>query len=151
MEIFYKFKIRLQEIMPALPDPSQTLPKGTPGCLKKRRLLNEKELRPELCREYAEKFLALGWWEDALEFFQKAGEAQGLEKIKNHCLETGDAYLLGRLGGGQDPETWRQLAERALDLGKLRFARRAYEQAGDVDKTAMVEGLIAGAETQAED
>jgi hypothetical protein len=136
--------------MAALSHPSQALPKGVPGCLKKRRLLNEKELRPEVCREYGEKFLALGWWEDALVFFQKAGDAQGLEKIKNHCLETGDAYLLGRLGH-QEPPTWRQLAEQALDLGKLRFARRAYELAGDPDKAAMVEGLIAGAAPATED
>jgi hypothetical protein len=134
-----------------LSHPTQTLPKGLPGCLKKRRLLNELELKPELCLEYGEKFLAQGWWEDALEFFQKAGDSQGLEKIKNHCLKTGDAYLLGRLGVGQDPQTWRQLAEQALDLGKLRFARRAYELAGDPDKAAMVEGLIAGAETETED
>ena len=134
-----------------LSHPTQTLPKGLPGCLKKRRLLNDRELKPELCREYGEKFLALGWWEDALEFFQKAADPQGLEKIKQHCLETGDAYLLGRLGVAQDPKTWRQLAEQALDLGKLRFARRAYELAGDPDKTAMVEGLIAGAETETED
>ncbi len=128
-----------------------TLPKGLPGCLKKRRLLNEKEPRPELCREYGEKFLAHGWWEDALEFFQRADDPQGLEKIKQHCLETGDAYLLGRLGVSQDAQTWRQVAEQALHLGKLRFARRAYELAGDPDKAAMVEGLIAGAEPEAEE
>ena len=134
-----------------LSNPTQVLPKGLPGCLKKRRLLNDRELKPELCREYGEQFLAQGWWEDALEFFQKAGDPQGLEEIKKHCLETGDAYLLGRLGVSQDPQTWRQLAEQALDLGKLRFARRAYELAGDPDKAAMVEGLIAGAETETED
>ena len=77
----------------------------------------------------------------------KCGDAPGLEKIKDHCLETGDAFLLGRLGSPQDPKTWRQLAERALDQGKFRFARRAYELAGDPDKAAMVEGLIAGANT----
>ena len=130
---------------------TSTLPKGLPACLKKRRLLNEKELRPELCREYGEKFLAQDWWEDALEFFQRAGDSQGLEKIKEHCLKTGDAYLLGRLGVSQDAKTWRQLAEQALDLGKLRFARRAYQLAGDPDKAAMVDGLIAGAGTEVED
>ncbi|MCL4500262.1 MAG: hypothetical protein M1438_00205 [Deltaproteobacteria bacterium] len=126
------------------PQPSQKLPKGLPGCLKKRRLLNDPELRPELCRAYAENFLALGWWQDALEFLQKCGDVQGLEKIKEHCLETGDVFLLSRLRSPQDPKTWRQLAERALDLGKFHFARRAYELAGDSDKAAMVDGLIAG-------
>jgi hypothetical protein len=137
--------------MSTLPHTAPVLPKGVPGSLKKRRLLNERELRPELCREYGEKFLALGWWEDALEFFLKAGDTEGLEKIKNHCLETGDAYLLGRLGVRQEPKIWRQVAEQALDLGKLHFARRAYEQAGDPDKTAMVDGLIAGTGTELED
>ncbi len=122
----------------------QPLPKGLPGCLKKRRLLNEPEPRLELCRQYAEKFLALGWWDDALQFFQKAGDAQGLEKVKNHCLETGDAHLLSRLGSPQEPKIWRQLAEQAIEQGKFRFARRAYELAGDLDKAAMVDGLIAG-------
>jgi hypothetical protein len=83
--------------------------------------------------------------QDALEFFQKCGDAQGLEKIKTHCLETGDAFLLGRLGSPQDPKTWRLIAEKALDQGKFHFARRAYELAGDPDKAAMVDGLIAGA------
>lgn len=132
--------------MPISSKPDQPLPKGLPGCLKKRRLLNDPELRPELAREYGEKFLALGWWEEALEFFKKSDDAPGLEKIKNHAVETGDAYLLGRLGLPQEPQTWRQLAEQALDQGKLRFARRAYELAGDADKAAMVEGLIGGAE-----
>ncbi|MCX5892539.1 MAG: hypothetical protein NTW80_06125 [Deltaproteobacteria bacterium] len=134
--------------MPKSVQPSQTLPRGMPGCLKKRRLLNDPELRPEACKEYGENFLALGWWQDALEFFQKCGDTQGLEKITHHCLETGDAFLLGRLGSPQDPKTWRQVAEKALDQGKFRFARRAYELAGDSDKVAMVEGLIAGADAE---
>ena len=120
------------------------LPPGVPNCLKKRRLLNEKELSPALCREYGEKFLALGWWEDALEFFQKGHVTQGLEQIREHCLETGDAYLLARLGREHDPQVWRTLADRALALEKFHFARRAYELAGDADKTALAAGLIAG-------
>jgi hypothetical protein len=119
-----------------------------PGSIKKRQLLNDQELKAEPCREYGEKFLALGWWEDALEFFQKGHDSQGLEKIKNHCLETGDAYLLARLGGLQDPHTWQRLATRAQDLGKFRFARRAYKLSGDPDKAAMVEALISGTETE---
>jgi hypothetical protein len=130
--------------------PFQGLPKGLPGCLKKRRFLNDLDLPPELCRQYGEKFLSLGWWQDALDFFQKCGDTQGLETIKSHCLETGDAFLLGRLGP-QDPSTWRRLAEKALDQGKLRFARRAYELAGDPDKAAMVDGLIAGAAAENSD
>jgi hypothetical protein len=115
-----------------------------PNCLKKRRILNQKELSPDLCRQYGEKFFSLGWWEDALEFFQKGKVTEGLEKVKAHCLETGDAYLLARLSKEHDPEVWMALADRALALEKFHFARRAYELAGDLDKAAMVAGLIAG-------
>jgi hypothetical protein len=110
-------------------------------------------LTPALCRDYGNKFLELGWREDALEFFKKGEVAGELEKLKAYSLETGDAFLLARLGK-QEPEVWRRLAERALALGKLHFARRAFEVAGDADKTAMVAGLIAGqalADEEAED
>ncbi len=100
-------------------------------------------LIPALCKDYGLKFLELGWREDALEFFKKGEIPEELEKLKDYCLETGDAFLLGRIGK-QEPEVWGRLAERALALGKLHFARRAFEIAGDADKTAMVAGLIAG-------
>jgi len=119
------------------------LPKEIPPCLKKRQLLNDKVLSSDLCREYGRKFLELGWREDALAFFQKGGIAEELAKLKAYCLETGDAFLLGRLGH-QAPEDWRRLGERALALGKLHFARRAFEIAGDDANTAMVTGLLAG-------
>jgi hypothetical protein len=122
---------------------SHTLPKGVPNCLKKRQLLNAKTLTPAMARDHGLKFLELGWWEDALEFFKKGEVTEELEKLKTFALETGDAFLLARLGH-QEPDLWRRLAERALALGKLHFARRAFEAAGDADKTAMVAGLIAG-------
>jgi hypothetical protein len=122
---------------------SPAVPKGVPNCLKKRQLLNDEVLSPALCRDYGNKFQELGWWEDALEFFKKGDVAEELEKLKAYSLETGDAFLLARLGH-HEPEVWRRLAERALALGKLYFARRAFEMAGDDDKVAMVDGLIAG-------
>jgi len=126
-----------------LPTASKNPPRGVLDCLKKRRLLNARELRPEVCRQHGEKFLELGWWEDALAFFQKGQDAAGLAKIKAHCLASGDAYLLGRTGE-KDPEAWRQLGEQALAQGKLRFARKAFELAGETAKVALVESLITG-------
>ena len=34
----------------------------------------------------------------------------------------------------RDPDLWRRVAEQAHGLGKLHFARRALEMAGDPDK-----------------
>jgi hypothetical protein len=56
-----------------------------------------------------------------------------LEKLKAQALEDGDAYLMTRLGP-HSPEVWRQVADRALQSGKIQFARRALEQAGDRDQ-----------------
>ncbi len=121
------------------------LPRGIPDCLKKRRLLNQKDLSPALCREYGEKFLDLGWWEDALEFFLRGGDQPGLDRLREKGLETGDVHLLARvLGRRQEPELWRRAAERALSQGKLQFARRALELAGDRDRAAaLAQGLKA--------
>lgn len=113
---------------------SKILPRGLPDSLKKRRLLNDKTVSPEVCREYGEKFFALGFWEDALEFFSLANDQAGLDKLKAHALETGDAYLMSRLGRTHPPEVWRQVAEQALKLDKVHFARRALEQAGDQEQ-----------------
>jgi hypothetical protein len=141
-DILYK-KDNLYDEERKLSPASSTLPKGVPNCLKKRQLLNDKILSPALCRDYGHKFLEMGWLEDALEFFKKGEATEELEKLKALSLETGDAFLLARLGH-QEPEDWRRLAERALALKKLHFARRAFEIAGDADKTAMVAGLLAG-------
>jgi len=115
------------------------LPQGVPDCLKKRHLLNEKELSRELCRDYGEKFLALGFLEDALEFFQRGKYEPGLDKLKALALEAGDVHLMARLGP-HSQEIWRQVADRALKLRKLHFARRALEQAGDQE---IADGLAA--------
>jgi hypothetical protein len=120
------------------------LPPGVPNCLKKRRLLNEKGLSPALCREYGEKFLALDWREDALEFFQMGKDMAGLEKIKALALETGDAYLLARTGKEHPPELWRAVADRAMDLGKLHFAHRALTLAGENDRAEALASLLRG-------
>jgi hypothetical protein len=111
---------------------AKVLPRGVPDCLKKRHLLNDKGLSPELCREYGEKFLALGFWEDALEFFLRGNYEPGLEKLKALAIEAGDPHIMARLG--QHPqEVWRQVADHALKQRKIQFARRALELAGDKD------------------
>lgn len=116
---------------------SPGIPRGIPDCLKKRRLLHDQEISPELCRQLGEKFLALQWWEDALEFFQKGGVTEGLARLRELALAAGDAHLMSRLGE-MDPAVWRQVAEAALAQGKLHFAYRALKAAGDEEAAAAV-------------
>lgn len=118
----------------------QVLPRGVPDCLKKRRLLNDKNLSPEVCRDYGEKYLELGFLDDAVDFFVLGHYQPGLDKLKAQALETGDAYLMARLGP-HPREDWRRVADQALKLGKVQFARRALEQAGDQEQA---EELVRG-------
>lgn len=122
---------------------SNILGRGLPDCLKKRRLLNDKTLNPELCRDYGEKFLALGFYEDALEFFLRGNFQEGLDQLKALAVENGDAYLMGRLGP-QPQEVWRETAAQALKLRKLHFARRALEQAGDREEAEELAKALQG-------
>jgi hypothetical protein len=70
-----------------------------------------------------------GFLSDALDFFAAAGDRDGLEELERTALDEGDLFILGRirkeLGRDMDPETLRQAAHRAQDLGKAAFARRA--------------------------
>jgi hypothetical protein len=129
--------------LPMLKSSSKILGRGLPDCLKKRRLLNDKSLSPELCRDYGEKFFALGFFEDALEFFLRGNFQEGLDNLKAQALEQGDAYLLGRLGP-QSQEVWRQTAAQALKLRKLHFARRALEMAGDREEAEELAKALQG-------
>jgi tetratricopeptide (TPR) repeat protein len=122
---------------------TQKLPRVMPDCLKKRRLLNDKNLNPELCRDYGEKFFALGFFEDALEFFRRGNYQDGLDRLKAQAVEMGDAYLMSRLGP-QPPEVWRQVAAQALKSRKLHFARRALEQAGDREEAEELAKALQG-------
>jgi hypothetical protein len=122
---------------------SKILGRGLPDCLKKRRLLNDRTLTPEACRDYGEKFFGLGFFEDALEFFLRGNFQEGLERIKAQALENGDAYLLGRLGP-QPQEVWREAAAQALKLRKLHFARRALEKAGDREEAEELAKALQG-------
>lgn len=122
---------------------SPGIPRGIPDCLKKRRLLHDQEISPGLCRQLGERFLALQWWEDALEFFQKGAVTEGLARLRELALETGDAHLMSRLGEA-DPAVWRQVAEAALAQGKLHFAYRALKAAGDDEAAAAVAARLNG-------
>lgn len=122
---------------------SPGVPRGIPDCLKKRRLVHDQEISPEHCRQLGEKFLALQWWEDALEFFQKGGVTEGLARLRELAVDSGDAHLLSRLGE-TDPALWRQLADAALAQGKLHFAYRAFKAAGDEEAAAAVAARLSG-------
>ena len=120
--------------------------KDLPQFKKKQQLLHAKDAKPEDLSRQGEKFLQAGWLSDAIDFFGKAGDQDGLKKIREITIEEGDTFLFRRtlkaMDETADEKQWKELAERALDQGKLQFAREAYRMAGDRKSLDKVDRLI---------
>ena len=115
-------------------------------CLKKRDLLNsDKTDASELIR-FGEYYAVEGRLSDAIDFFEKADHANGLDQLKDDCIAEGDFFLFNRLvsilADSPSPDKWSRLGENAIALGKLHFARLAYKQANLPEKVAQVEKLL---------
>jgi len=86
----------------------------------------------ETLQNYGDLFYAEGNFSDALDFYQKAKFTEGLQKIKNAALETGDTMLFQRVAKALSwepaPADWENLARAALNLKKYLFARHALEK-----------------------
>jgi hypothetical protein len=120
--------------------------KELPHYKKKQQMLHAKDAKPAELRRQGEEFLQAGWLSDAIDFFGKAGDQEGLAKIRRITIEEGDIFLfrqiLKAMGAGAEEAEWKQLADRALQLGKLQFAREAYRMAGDRKSLDKVDQLI---------
>ena len=116
------------------------------SCLKKRDLLNSaKADKSELIR-LGERYLHEDRLSDAIDFFEKAEHFEGLTQVKEQCVAKGDYFLCQRLAKileeSPPPEEWIQLGDNALKLGKLLFARSAYQRAEKPEKVTQVEKLL---------
>ena len=116
------------------------------SCLKKRDLLNSGKADKSELIKLGERYLHEDILSDTIDFFEKAEHFEGLTQLKEQCVAKGDYFLCQRLANilGESPssEEWIQLGDNALHLGKLLFARSAYQQAESLEKVAQVEKLL---------
>ena len=72
------------------------------------------------------------YYQEALEYYAGAGDAEGLRRIEQIAMEEGDAFLmqsLEHLTHEVRPDgIWNQLGQQGLALGKTCFARKAFER-----------------------
>ncbi len=109
-----------------------------PGFLKKKKLLDDPQLPAAACRTYGDLFVEAGWLADALDFYLKGNDAEGLARLETIALESGDAFLLERLlqaQGREAPELWQQVAAAATAAGKFTLAQWAQERRGQAGVT----------------
>ena len=116
------------------------------SCLKKRDLLSSGKADKSELIKLGERYLHEDRLSDTIDFFEKAEHFEGLTQLKEQCVAKGDYFLCQRLANilGESPssEEWIQLGDNALHLGKLLFARSAYQQAENPEKVAQVEKLL---------
>lgn len=116
------------------------------SCLRKRDLLNSDRGDPAQLGHLGTRYLEDGRISDAVDFFEKAHDREGLSRLLGRCLAEGDFFLYRRVSRVLDispaAEDWTKLGDAALSLGKLYFARSAYREAGVADKLIQVETLI---------
>ena len=114
--------------------PPTSLPE-TLNCIKKRDLLYSPRVSPEELREWGRHFLGEGLLVDALNFFAKVNDAEGLEACKRAAIEQADHDVLWKVGHSEAGEVseadWRACAERAIEMSKFRTAAYIFERLED--------------------
>ena len=116
------------------------------SCLKKRDLLSSGKADKAELIELGERYLHEDRLSDTIDFFEKAEHFEGLIPLKEQFVAKGDYFLCQRIAKiveeSPSSEEWIQLGDNALHLGKLLFARSAYQQAENPEKVAQVEKLL---------
>lgn len=91
-------------------------------------------------------FLEAGKISDAIEFYQKANNIAGLEKIKGMAEDTGDVMLfhqvLKPLKKHVSDEDWNAIGRRAFELEKYSFALHAFEKSNNSTMAEQIKKIL---------
>ncbi|MEW6187624.1 MAG: hypothetical protein AB1585_17985 [Thermodesulfobacteriota bacterium] len=115
-------------------------------CLKKRDLLHNPNASAEELKRLGKEYLEDGRAVDALDFFEKAGDREGITRIRDVSLEQGDTFLLQQTAKLlQEPlseKAWRTAGEKALGEGRFRQALTAFQALGDEQKIEEIQAQL---------
>lgn len=116
-------------------------------CLKKRDLIQEVTTSRETLIKFGQEYLQQGRWLEALEFFERAPDPEGLQTLKKRGLEEGDPFLYKQacrfLKESPEPADWKLIGEKALSQGRRHQALTAFKALADETKIQEIEQLIA--------
>jgi hypothetical protein len=117
------------------------------SCLKKRDLIQEVTTSRETLIKFGQEYLQQGRWLEALEFFERAPDPEGLQTLKKRGLEEGDPFLYKQacrfLKESPDPTEWKLIGAKALSQGRWHQALTAFKALADETKIQEIELLIA--------
>lgn len=117
-----------------------------PDFLEKKEKLFSPKTTKEEAGAWGDRYLEANRLHDAVAFYRRAQRTDGLERIRNIAVETGDFQLYEETVPEGDWENRIQeiknLARRAEELGRFFDAKRAYERIGDEVGRRRAEGAI---------
>jgi tetratricopeptide (TPR) repeat protein len=108
-----------------------------PDYKEKQRLLYLGQTAPAALSALGDRYAAAGRTADAIECYGRAGDGEKLRSQAARAEEEGDVQFflqaLRALGREATREEWQRIGERALRMGRLAFARHAFEKGADAD------------------
>ncbi len=126
--------------------------KKLPDYRLKQKILYIDKTSPETLVNYGELYLAEGALSDALDFYAKAGNRPGMQKIKDIALDGGDSFLFQNasraLGEELQDTDWETLARNAAGHGKYSFARLALEKINNRERLSALADSIKAEEAK---
>lgn len=106
--------------------------KKMPDYRVKQKILYIEKANPHVLQNYGEIFLEEGLLSDALDFYQKANDNSGMQKIKDIAFDRGDVMLFQQAARALHLELkssdWESIGQKAIDLKKYLFAKHALEK-----------------------
>jgi capsule polysaccharide modification protein KpsS len=109
--------------------------KKLPDYRLKQKILYVDNTSTDVLRNFGNLFLEEGCVSDALDFYLKAKHVEGIQKIKEMALNTGDVMLFQRAAKSLNMEIkqadWEIISQKAISLKKYGFAKYALEKANN--------------------
>lgn len=103
-----------------------------PECLQRRKFLYSSDVSPEKLSEMGRAAEKEGFLSDAIDFFDRARDLEGLNRILDRAVEEGDFFLATRVekAGGEtiSGDRLEKLAQNAERLGKAVCAEQARQK-----------------------
>lgn len=116
------------------------------SCLKKRDLLHNPQVDTEKLSQYGFEYLNQGRLADALDFFEKARNQEGIRRIMEQSIEEGEPFLVhqtGKLLKQTIPEeAWRKVGEKALAGGRFQQALTAFKALHDEEQIEKIQMML---------
>jgi tetratricopeptide (TPR) repeat protein len=112
----------------------------------KQKILYIDKVNTHVLQNYGNSFLEQGLWSDALDFYKKANDNIGIQKIKDVSFDSGDVMLWEQAAKALHlelkPAEWEGIGQKAISLKKYYFARHALEKANNEEMLNSLKKII---------